>query len=829
MLANHMKTVEHEDSGPILSIVVVIYDMEREAPRTLFTLKPEYQNLPPSLYEVIVVDNGSPRALGERLVRGISEHFQYVYLQPGDPSPVRALNFGASLSRGRLIGFAIDGARMLSPGILQYAMRAARAYDNPVVSTLGYHLGHEAQPIAVSKGYDQLVEDRLLASVDWTRDGYSLFRIAAPAPSSKNGWLAPIGESNCVFVTPKTFDDVGGFHVGFDTPGGGFANLDFYREICEHPETELVILLGEGTFHQIHGDATTGKSQKELAELMSGLGEQYFQIRGKQYEPPVVACDFLGHVPPTLHSGMGDTLDNYARFQCEQPKRAAALESVQRTPNRIPVASSGSRTVIILGMHRSGTSALAGSLQEAGLDLGEVVREAPHNQKGNRENWAILHMQEDLLERNGGSWKEVPENVHWSTLHRAVRDQFVAGFRGVGLWGFKDPRTLFTLDGWLEVLPNAELVGIFRHPLLVAKSLLRRDGISLELGLELWRRYNERLLELHRASPFPLVEFDDDPALVREKFQRVSEALALPGRFRAALFFEDQLRHRLGLDDQISGAVLEIYQELQQREAAWGPSRAATAGPDGPSREKPDSAAIAPRARGGSRLAVSGAQRKDPYMRQLTKEEIESGRHRGFVGGLWERIGRLQFDFLVDRGLRPEHRLLDVGCGPLRGGVHFIRFLDVGGYYGIDKNASLLAAGSELELPRAGLLGRRPNLLLEEKFEFSRFGVTFPYAIAQSVFTHLPLDAVERCLVNMAGVLEPGGRFYATFFEAPTPDHLEVMQRPGGIKTFSDANPFHYHPSVFDFLVRDLPLTVTNLGGWDHPREQNMLEFVREG
>jgi SAM-dependent methyltransferase len=215
------------------------------------------------------------------------------------------------------------------------------------------------------------------------------------------------------------------------------------------------------------------------------------------------------------------------------------------------------------------------------------------------------------------------------------------------------------------------------------------------------------------------------------------------------------------------------------------------------------------------------------YGRQLTDEEIAQGVHRKFVGGMWERIGRHQFDFLRDRGLRPEHRLLDVGCGALRGGVHFIRYLNVGGYYGIDINASLLAAGRDVELPAAGLVDRQPHLLLNDRFEFSCFGVTFPWALAQSVFTHLPLNSIDRCLVNMAEVLEPGGRLYATYFEAASPHHVQEIQHPGGTVTFSDANPFHYHFSAFEFLVSDLPLTVNNIGNWEHPRAQHMLEFVR--
>ena len=67
--------------------------------------------------------------------------------------------------------------------------------------------------------------------------------------------------------------------------------------------------------------------------------------------------------------------------------------------------------------------------------------------------------------------------------------------------------------------------------------------------------------------------------------------------------------------------------------------------------------------------------------------------HRRAVGGMWEEIGKLQFNFLVEQGLKPGHFLLDVGCGRLRGGIHFIRYLEPEHYFGIDISKVLLAAG----------------------------------------------------------------------------------------------------------------------------------------
>ena len=98
------------------------------------------------------------------------------------------------------------------------------------------------------------------------------------------------------------------------------------------------------------------------------------------------------------------------------------------------------------------------------------------------------------------------------------------------------------------------------------------------------------------------------------------------------------------------------------------------------------------------------------YWYQLSRSQIASGQHRVFVGDLWQEIGRLQIDFMREKGLAPHHKLLDIGCGSLRGGIHFVEFLENENYYGIDVNQSLLVAGQQ-ELMSANLLSKRPNLL----------------------------------------------------------------------------------------------------------------------
>jgi cyclopropane fatty-acyl-phospholipid synthase-like methyltransferase len=213
------------------------------------------------------------------------------------------------------------------------------------------------------------------------------------------------------------------------------------------------------------------------------------------------------------------------------------------------------------------------------------------------------------------------------------------------------------------------------------------------------------------------------------------------------------------------------------------------------------------------------------YHRALSDAEIEAGTHRDLVGGLWEEIGRLQFDFLVAQGLKPGHKLIDVGCGALRGGIHFVRYLEPGHYFGFDINSTLISAGQR-ELAAAGLADRNPQLLVDDKFRLSRFGQVFDYGVSISLFTHLYLNHIGRCLTEMRKVMRPGSQFFFTIFEAPSPLHLEtITHTPGNATTYYDSDPFHYAFEEIEGVARRCGLSATLIGEWNHPRDQQMIRF----
>lgn len=202
----------------------------------------------------------------------------------------------------------------------------------------------------------------------------------------------------------------------------------------------------------------------------------------------------------------------------------------------------------------------------------------------------------------------------------------------------------------------------------------------------------------------------------------------------------------------------------------------------------------------------------------LADDDIEAGRHRRLVGGKWEEIGRLQFEFLVAEGLQPKNYVLDVGCGALRAGVWLVPYLEPVRYFGIDINPSLIRAGL-WELRQQGLADRCPptNLRVTDEFDCD-FGVEFDFAVAQSLFTHIPLAEIDRCLRRVAGEMKPGARLFASYNGLPP---ARKLARP------STRDPFRH---AYDDLAAAgaSEWSARFIEDWGHPRGMKMIEYRRK-
>lgn len=285
-----------------LALVVVVYDMPQQAERTIYSLTSRYQQgVTEDDYEVIIVENRSDRTLSADFVEGLPENFSYHLRHETQPTPVHAANFGVRMSRRSHTAVLIDGARMVTPGVVKNLLRGHRMHRDSVVSVPGYHLGRQLQQRAVEHGYGVEQESRLLSSVNWPEDGYALFDIACFSGSCAGGLFRAHSESNCISLPRHLWQELEGLDIRFDQVGGGLVNLDFYKRACELQGITHVVLVGEGTFHQFHGGVTTGGVERRArAALLEDFQDQYQSLRGGKFEPPESEPVFLGEIPRQL-------------------------------------------------------------------------------------------------------------------------------------------------------------------------------------------------------------------------------------------------------------------------------------------------------------------------------------------------------------------------------------------------------------------------------------------------------------------------------------------------------------------------------------------------
>jgi len=187
------------------------------------------------------------------------------------------------------------------------------------------------------------------------------------------------------------------------------------------------------------------------------------------------------------------------------------------------------------------------------------------------------------------------------------------------------------------------------------------------------------------------------------------------------------------------------------------------------------------------------------------------------IGGRWDEIGRLQFDFLIARGLKPNHHFLDIGCGTLRGGRHFIKYLDSGNYWGFDISQSAIDWGAsyiqEIEPQKQVYLFHNMENLGHAKLQNNQFDFLF----AQSVFTHLPPEIIEEYFSTLGNLMNKSSRFYFTYDESPSFQIEREVDYLYPKKFFTDL------ASKYHFLIRDCA------ANYPHPRDQKMIELTLIG
>ena len=276
---------------PKVSIIVISYNMNRELPRTLLSLSLPYQkDIGRDEYEVILIDNGSKVPPTAADFAHLNLDVRVLSMDNPTKSPVPAINFGLKQVSGEIIGVYIDGARIASPRLIASARDAISYNQRAFVGSRGRYLGNKFQRVAIVEGYNQQAEDEMLAKSGWETNGYKLFDISVFDESSGPTWFDPVAESNSLFMWRSLWDELGGYAEGFITPGGGLVNLDTWKRACELPDTVPTLLLGEATFHQVHGGIATNGSLEKVQEFYT----EYFTIYGEEFDVPMPAIRLVG-------------------------------------------------------------------------------------------------------------------------------------------------------------------------------------------------------------------------------------------------------------------------------------------------------------------------------------------------------------------------------------------------------------------------------------------------------------------------------------------------------------------------------------------------------
>ena len=187
-----------------------------------------------------------------------------------------------------------------------------------------------------------------------------------------------------------------------------------------------------------------------------------------------------------------------------------------------------------------------GLLVGMGLQVGEVLPPQSDNPKGFFESVLIVNENRRMLATMDRDWTCPPQALDRSAIDRdrlesALADAVVDKAKP---WGFKDPRTIFTLEAWLSVLRNVRLLGVYRPTGSVARSLETRDHFSQSAAETIAVLYNERLAQLHRELQFPIVQFGGDRDALLDHMKDLSRQLDLDWDAEIAkTFFETELIH----------------------------------------------------------------------------------------------------------------------------------------------------------------------------------------------------------------------------------------------------------------------------------------------
>ncbi len=182
----------------------------------------------------------------------------------------------------------------------------------------------------------------------------------------------------------------------------------------------------------------------------------------------------------------------------------------------------------------------------------------------------------------------------------------------------------------------------------------------------------------------------------------------------------------------------------------------------------------------------------------------------------WLKIGQMQFDYLLGHGLKPDQRMLEIGCGNLRAGRLFIDYLDAGNYFGVDISPDILLAAQDT-ITEFGLQRKLPHLTLvrDMALAFLPDG-QFDVIHAHSVFSHSPIEVIDECLSHIGRIMAPGAFFDFTFDRTEGTEHHVLRE------------DFYYRTQTLIELAAAHGLQARYMADWEKTgHEQSKLRLTR--
>ncbi len=192
------------------------------------------------------------------------------------------------------------------------------------------------------------------------------------------------------------------------------------------------------------------------------------------------------------------------------------------------------KTVVVLCMHRSGSSMTSGILSMLDVEMGETIDDKSiFNVKGYFENYDFVNLNKQILKESNGSWDNPPERdliIKNQEKFRAKIQKLLKTKNNGIIWGWKDPRTILTIDLYLPYLINPFFIVCYRDNTAIAKSLLNRNSLNIEQGVALSQYYNKLIKQfINKNNGIQLLEmqYEETRSKPIEAAEKIAKFLSI--------------------------------------------------------------------------------------------------------------------------------------------------------------------------------------------------------------------------------------------------------------------------------------------------------------